>query len=69
MKNIKEFNSHLPEGFELVKGKGYFYYLVPNWFQGELNSCMICHFYHATPKFWQAELNEVQETIKRNTRK
>ena len=66
---LKEFNENecKPKGLELVKGKGYFYWVYANGDLPNIESVMCYSFCIADEKFWMMELKDALEQIEEQT--
>ena len=66
---LKKFNENecKPRGLELVKGKGYFYWVTTNGNPSNIESVMVYAFCHADEKFWMMELKDALEQIEEQT--
>jgi hypothetical protein len=57
---IKKVNTALPEGYELVKGNGYFYFTGPDCHEWYTSSVPVCHLNDLTVERWVEEFNDLR---------
>jgi len=58
--SIKEVNAHLPDGYELVKGKGYFYFSYPANELWEQESVMVINLRQQSLQDWIDDFNRLR---------